>query len=57
MCLLGIVERPGVSWGVLGCPGVIRLTRHRHFIFCRIVHNMEQKLSRAFISINKNKGL
>ena len=27
MCLLGIVERPGVSWGVLGCPGVIRLTR------------------------------
>ena len=26
MCLLGIVERPGVSWGVLGCPGVIRLT-------------------------------
>ena len=27
MCLLGKVERPGVSWGVLGCPGVIRLTR------------------------------
>ena len=27
MCLLSIVERPGVSWGVLGCPGVIRLTR------------------------------
>ena len=26
MCLLGIVGRPGVSWGVLGCPGVIRLT-------------------------------
>ena len=29
MCLLGIVECPGVSWGVLGvlgCPGVIRLT-------------------------------
>ena len=26
MCILGIVERPGVSWGVLGCPGVIRLT-------------------------------
>ena len=29
MCLLGIVERPGVSWGVLGCPGVIRLTRKK----------------------------
>ena len=27
MCLLGIVERPGVSWGVLGCPGVIRFTQ------------------------------
>ena len=27
MCLLGIVEGPGVSWGVLGCPGVIRPTR------------------------------
>ena len=26
MCLLGILRRPGVSWGVLGCPGVIRLT-------------------------------
>ena len=26
MCLFGIVERPGVSWDVLGCPGVIRLT-------------------------------
>ena len=29
MCLLGIVGRPvvsWVSWGVLGCPGVIRLT-------------------------------
>ena len=26
MCILGIVGRPGVSWGVLGCPGVIRLT-------------------------------
>ena len=26
MCLLCIVGRPGVSWGVLGCPGVIRLT-------------------------------
>ena len=26
MHLLGIVERPGVSCGVLGCPGVIRLT-------------------------------
>ena len=22
MCLLGIVGRPGVSWGVLGCLGV-----------------------------------
>ena len=21
MCLLGKVERPGVSWDVLGCPG------------------------------------
>ena len=28
MCLLGIVGRPGVSWGVLGCPGVIRLTEN-----------------------------
>ena len=27
MCLLGIEERPGVSWGVLWCPGVIRPTR------------------------------
>ena len=26
MCFLGIEGRPGVSWGVLGCPGVIRLT-------------------------------
>ena len=29
MCLLGIVGRPVLSWGVLGCPGcpgVIRLT-------------------------------
>ena len=26
MCLLGIVGRPWASWGVLGCPGVIRLT-------------------------------
>ena len=29
MCLIGIVGRPVVSWGVLGClgcPGVIRLT-------------------------------
>ena len=25
MCLLAIVESPGVSWGVLGCPGVIRM--------------------------------
>ena len=24
MCLLGTVERPGVSWGVLGCPGGIK---------------------------------
>ena len=23
---LAIVERPAVSWGVLGCPGVIRPT-------------------------------
>ena len=22
MCLLGIVGRPGVSWGILGCLGV-----------------------------------
>ena len=29
MYLLGIVERPGVSWGVLGCPGVLRLTPPR----------------------------
>ena len=29
MCLFRIVERPGVSWGVLVCPGVIRLTRSR----------------------------
>ena len=29
MCLFGIVERPVVSWGVLGCPGVIRLTPPR----------------------------
>ena len=28
MCLLGIVGRPGVFWGVLGCPGVLRLTGH-----------------------------
>ena len=29
MCLLGIVEGPGVSWGVLRCPGVIiRPTPH-----------------------------
>ena len=27
MCVLGIVERPRVSWGVLGCPGVVGLTR------------------------------
>ena len=26
MCILGKVGRPGVSCGVLGCPGVIRLT-------------------------------
>ena len=26
MFFLGIEGRPGVSWGVLGCPGVIRLT-------------------------------
>ena len=26
MCLLGIVEHPGVPWGVFGCPWVIRLT-------------------------------
>ena len=32
MCILGIVGRPGVSWGVLGCPGVIRLTAHLKFI-------------------------
>ena len=32
MGLLGIVERPGVSWGVLGCPGVIRLTRRSGMI-------------------------
>ena len=29
MCLLGIVGRLGVSWGILGCPGVIRLTDTR----------------------------
>ena len=28
MCLLLIVERPGVSWDVLGCPGVIRPVNH-----------------------------
>ena len=27
ICILSIVERPGVSWGVMGCPGVISLTR------------------------------
>ena len=27
MCLLGIAEGPGVSWDVLGCPGIIRPTR------------------------------
>ena len=29
MCLLGIVERPRVSWGVLGWPGVIRPTQYK----------------------------
>ena len=29
MYFLSVSKRPRVSWGVLGCPGVIRLTASR----------------------------
>ena len=45
MCILGIVGRPGVSWGaysdsdsVLGCPGVIRLTAYGMIFMERVLH-------------------
>ena len=45
MCLFGIVERPGVSWGVLGCPGVIRLTRMKPKVRARAAElNAEPEL-------------
>ena len=49
MCLLGKVERPGVSWGVLGCPGVIRLTPYIRAL-CKIVNKQKNKEK---LSVNK----
>ena len=51
MCLIGIVGRPVVSWGVLGClgcPGVIRLTDGALSAVSvgAVVHN-DQELFRA----------
>ena len=46
MCLFGIVERPGVSWDVLVCPGVIMTPLYIAFqtyvlMTCtRFVHNV-----------------
>ena len=48
MSLLGIVERPGVSWGVLGCPGVIRPTRAKgDKRFFHPLHNKGKNICRT----------
>ena len=46
MCLLGKVERPRVSWGVLGCPGVIKLLFPYTFCTVALRHNPPTRIPR-----------